>query len=65
MPLVLVPGLALIAGPEDIFISLWRRLLLVPVAARAAAHAFILSRLPIPLTLGANPGSRGVDYAIK
>ena len=57
MPLVLVPGLALIAGPRNIFISLWRRLPLVPVAARAAAHAFILSRLLIPLTLVANPGS--------
>jgi len=65
MLLVPAPGLALIAGSRNSLSSRLRRLLLVPVAARAAAHAFILSRLPIPLTLGANPGSRGVDYAIK
>ena len=65
MPLVLVPGLALIAGPGNIFISLWRRLPLVPVLSRGAVDAFILSRLPIPLTLGANPGSQGLDYAFQ
>ena len=57
MPLVPVPGLASIARSRNIFISLWRRLPLAPVTARAAAPAFILSRLLISLVLGANPGS--------
>jgi hypothetical protein len=65
MPLALAPGLALIAGPGNSLSSRPCRLPLVPVPARAAAHAFILCRLLIPLTLVANPGSRGLDYASK